>query len=340
MEAWAHHPLQRGVFGFAEANVATGAAAPGVGSGMLAPFRDRRTPLRGALLSVGLLFCSLVRPSLAVPGQAAAPLTLRFVNAGAAAAVVVTAPTGQVLLFTPHPNLCSAADLRRTYRINRIDVVVPRVSESAARRHTFAAPCPAIPSAGRRTGGPQWDLPGRPLRTQTQFNFGEVRILVITPPEDAPRTARQGTALRIEYGDFSALLVGETSAAQTEGWLRAFHGQPLGPVDVYGTVPRSHVAGDTEEWLRSVRPRNVIVQVGEAGRLPTSVPRPYNQMGAAVWRTDRQGMVTVNVRANGWYQIKAERGPATGVLPPVGQAVPALPPSLDQLPPTFIPDGN
>jgi hypothetical protein len=289
---------------------------------------------------VCLLFCGWGFPSLAVPGQAAAPLTLQFVNAGAAAAVVVTAPTGQVLLFTPHPNLCNADDFRRTYRLNRIDVVIPGVSESAAGRHIFGAPCQATSSAGERSDGPQWVWSGRPLRTQTQFNFGEVRMLVITPPDDAPQTERQATALRIEYGDFSALLVGETSAAQTEGWLRAFHGQPLGPVDVYGTVPRSHVAGDTEEWLRSVRPRNVIVQVGEAGRLPTSVPRPYNQMGAAVWRTDRQGMVTVNVRANGWYQIKAERGPATGVLPPVGQAVPALPPSLDQLPPTFIPDGN
>lgn len=287
-----------------------------------------------------LLFCGLVLPSLAVPGQAAAPLTLRFVNAGAAAAVVVTAPTGQVLLFSPDPNFCSADDFRRTYRLNRSDVVIPGVSESVAGRHTVGVPCPATPSAGERSGGRQWVWSGRSLRTQTQFNFGEVRMLVITPPDDAPRTARQGTALWIEQGDFSALLVGETSAAQTEGWLRAFHGQPLGPLDVYGTVPQSHAAGDTEEWLRSVRPRNVIVQVGEAGRLPTPVRRPYNQMGAAVWRTDRQGTVTVTVRANGWYQIKTERGPANGVLPPVGQAVPALPPSLDQLPPTFIPDGN
>ncbi len=320
--------------------MATGAAAPGVGSGMLAPFRDRRTPLRGALLPMCLLFCGWVLPSLAVPGQAAAPLTLRFVNAGAAAAVVVTAPTGQVLLFSPDPNFCSADDFRRTYRLNRIDVVIPRVSESMAGRHTFAAPCPATPSAGERSSGPQWVWSGRSLRTQTQFNFGEVRILVITPPDDAPRTERQGTALRIEYGDFSALLVGETSAAQTEGWLRAFHGQPLGPVDVYGTGPRSHAAGDTEEWLRSVRPRNVIVQVGEAGRLPAPVPGPYKQMGAAVWRTDRQGTVTVTVWANGWYQVETGRGPATGLLPPAGQAVPGLPPSLDQLPPTFIPDGN
>lgn len=299
-----------------------------------------RPNVRGAAL---LALCALNSgPALSrqsVPLPRPAPLTLRFLTADSGDAVVVTAPTGEVLLYLASPQRRRVDELKRLYTLDRIDAVVPGNSGSLTttwfRAHGAAFPPP--PGSGWLKGAEA----RRPLSAQgevTDFNVGEVRLMILPSP-DGGVSVNVPPALRIDYGGFSALLTGHTLVAQTAGWLRTFPGQPLGPVDVYGTVIRAGGTGDTADWLRSVRPRQVIARVSPDGGLPAAVLGAYQQAGAAVWRTDRQGTITVSVWQNGWYQVKAERGLTSGVLPPVGQVVPAVPPSLDRLPPTSIPDG-
>lgn len=296
--------------------------------------------VRGTAL---LALCTLVSgPALSarsVPQPTSVPLTLRFLTAKSGDAVVVTAPTGEVLLYLASPQGRRVGDLKRLYMLDRIDAVVPGNPESQttwSKPHGAAFPPPS---------GSGW-LKGAALRRLrsvqrevTDFNFGEVRLMILPLP-DGGALVNAPPALRIDYAGFSALLTGNTPVAQTDGWLRTFPGQPLGPVDVYGTVIRSGATGDTADWMRFVRPRQVIARVAPSVGLPVTVLGAYQQGGAAVWRTDRQGTIIVNVWQNGWYQVKAERGLSSGILPPVGPTVPAVPPSLDRLPPTSIPDGN
>ncbi len=285
---------------------------------------EDRSPGRTVFVPLCALLIGLSLSARAVPVPSSAPLTLRFLPAGA---VVVTAPTGQVLLYAPDEGVRRVDEFRGLYRLNRLDAVISGDADGVTLCNRVAC------SSGAPSG---WQKASRlPVHFSTDFNFGDVRMLVITPPADV--SARSGVALRIEYGSFCALLTGETSVAQTDGWLREFQGRPLGPVDVYGLVLRSGAGGETEGWWRSVRPRHVILRVDQTRRSLTPGAGASGLVGAVVWRTDLQGTVTVMVRDDGWYQVKADRGPVSGVLPPVGPVVPVVPPSLDQLPPGLAP---
>ena len=94
--------------------------------------------------------------------------------------------------------------------------------------------------------------------------------------------------------------------------------------------------GTTEDWhldglpegvqegdIVRVRPKNMVISVGpnNYGHPTASALSLYAKVGAKVWRTDRQGTVTVTVKQGGAYTVSAER---SGTQTP--SSVPSAPP--------------
>ncbi|WP_230286048.1 excalibur calcium-binding domain-containing protein [Deinococcus sp. 12RED42] len=68
-----------------------------------------------------------------------------------------------------------------------------------------------------------------------------------------------------------------------------------------------------------MQPRNVVVSVGpnNYGHPTGTALNLYRKVGAAVFRTDLQGTVTVTVQPGGAYRITTEKGAATPAAVPV-----------------------
>lgn len=167
---------------------------------------------------------------------------------------------------------------------------------------------------------------------ETVLKLGDVKITVIPPPLGLSSTEQNlnSIGLLVEYAGFRALMTGDSEPQETNAWLRRYGGRFSGPIDVYKAIHHASTNRETRSWLAAVRPKNVVVSVGpnDYGHPAPSTLALYRTAGAAVYRTDQQGTVTVTVQADGRYAITTERPssppPTPGGL--IKSPVPVVPP--------------
>lgn len=275
-----------------------------------------------------------------VSGYASAQaLTIRFLDVGQGDAVLVTAPEGQSLMYDGGHSESRMRELIRQYQISNVALVVSSHADAdhitglipilalnkpkffvnngiAASTQTFDRLMNVVSQAG--TQGM--------LAADQVFNLGSVKVTVLAPPAGMPRGYQNvnSVGLLIEYAGFRALMTGDSELLETSGWLRKYPPSFLGPINVYKSIHHGASNGDTAIWLAAVRPQNVVISVGPNtyGHPTRTALNLYRSVGATVYRTDKQGTVTVTVQPSGAYRIATERGAAVQVAP----MSPATPP--------------
>ncbi|QFP78566.1 excalibur calcium-binding domain-containing protein [Deinococcus sp. AJ005] len=307
----------------------------------------RRFFLLAALLGGGAV------AQTALPGV----LTIRFLDVGQGDAVLITAPEGQSLLYDGGRSEKRMTELLAQYGVKSLAVVAASHADAdhitglipavqmfkprfflnngiAATTQTFGKLTAAVQAAGTQ---------GLLAKDQV-INLGSVKVTVLPPPLGMPKTDQNlnSVGLLIEYGTFKALMTGDSETAETQGWLRAYPASKLGPIDVYKSIHHGAKNGDNPVWLRAVRPSNVVIGVGpnNYGHPTSEALNLYKSVGAAIYRTDLNGTVTITVQPGGKYSLGTGKGtgttpqaapprvtpqPLPRVTPPV---VPALPSSL------------
>jgi competence protein ComEC len=96
--------------------------------------------------------------------------------------------------------------------------------------------------------------------------------------------------LLVEYGAFQGLFAGDAgfpAEADMQGWARR--------VDLLKVGHHGSRGSTGDEWLDSLRPRAAVISVGQNNYghpSPETLDR-LRRHGVAVWRTDRDGAVTV-----------------------------------------------
>ena len=257
-------------------------------------------------------------------------LRITFLDVGQADAVLIQAPGGEVVLVD-----AGRGDITRTLRqfgVARIDLLVAThphadhiggmagVIGSFPVRFYMDNGQPHTTATYRRLLGV---LDARPDITYLEatprtLTLGEVEIEVL------PLLPRAGTAfndrsvsLVVRYGRFTAFLSGDSEVRQ----LTHLVGRGVVPPATLLKAPHhGSDNGFTWEFLGVARPRVVVISVGRDN--PYGHPRPaavnaYQMAGAAVFRTDRHGHVSVEGRRSGDYEVAyggqvALRGPADG----------------------------
>ncbi|AXH00525.1 metallo-beta-lactamase superfamily hydrolase (plasmid) [Deinococcus wulumuqiensis] len=127
-------------------------------------------------------------------------------------------------------------------------------------------------------------------------------------------------------------MTGGSETAETAAWLRKYPASTLGPVQVYKSIHHGAANGDNLNWLKVVRPSNVVISVGpnNYGHPTSTALNLYRSVGATTYRTDLNGTVTVAVQPSGAYTITTERGVAQPPAPAPGglikSPVPVTPP--------------
>lgn len=274
-------------------------------------------------------------------------LTIRFLDVGQGDAVLITAPEGQSLLYDGGKSESRMRELIRQYDIQNVALVaashgdsdhitglIPVVALSkprfflnnglAATTQVWQRLTNVVAQAGTQ---------GLLAKDQT-INLGSVKITVLPPPPGMPNEQNlNSVGLLVQYGGFKALMTGDSETAETAGWLRKYPGNVLGPVRVYKSIHHGAANGDNANWLKAVRPSNVVISVGpnNYGHPTSTALNLYRSVGATTYRTDLNGTVTVTVQPAGAYSITTERGmvrqsaPAPGGL--IKSPVPVTPPT-------------
>jgi competence protein ComEC len=134
----------------------------------------------------------------------------------------------------------------------------------------------------------------RPGRRGDHFELDGVTFTVIHPDTGwsgwGHSVNEDSIALLVEYGDFSALLTGDIGYP-VEHQLAG----SIGPVDVLKVGHHGSNGSTGDDWLRETRPSVAVISVGQNryGHPAPEVLDRLRRRQVSVWRTDREGTVTV-----------------------------------------------
>ena len=270
---------------------------------------------RSGWAAVAVLWASLLWSWSPLPANRGSGLALHFLDVGQGDGAVLRTPAGRWVLIDAGP------------RSNRSDagrrVVVPFLVRQGARQleivvvsHAHADHLGGVPSVldrfdvqmviepGERVADPLYyaflddlaagAIPWHMARRDERFVLDGVAFTVLHPDpawqgwgEDVNEDS---LVLLVEYGAFQALFAGDAGfPAETEMRNRAR------AVDLLKVGHHGSRGSTGDEWLDSLRPRAAVISVGQnkyGHPSPPTLAR-LRRHRVEVWRTDRDGSVTV-----------------------------------------------
>jgi competence protein ComEC len=134
----------------------------------------------------------------------------------------------------------------------------------------------------------------------------EVSMEFLYPDELGEGTNESSLALRLEYGRFAAQFVEDLGFEEEEDLLASGR---LSPVTLLEVGHHGSATSSSSEFLFALSPEIGVIQVGEDNPYGHPTQEALSRLAAAgvkVYRTDRQGEITVSTDGRG-YGVKTER---------------------------------
>ncbi|MEW6421660.1 MAG: ComEC/Rec2 family competence protein [Deinococcota bacterium] len=256
-------------------------------------------------------------------GQPGGQVTIRFLDVGQGDAVLVRSPEGKTLLYDGGRSVSRMQDDLQTYGVDKIDLMVASHADADHITGLIPAAEQAKPTLFINNGlagtTRTWDRLVTALKDAgTTFqkannqviNLGSVKVRVIAPPAGMGGDQNDNSVgIRIDFGDFHALMTGDSETPETTAWLAQDRAEVQGPFQVYKSIHHGAANGDNQAWLAVVRPENVVISVGENnyGHPTQKALDLYKQNGIRIYRTDQQGTVTFMGSGDGTYTVTTDR---------------------------------
>ncbi|MBU6270144.1 MAG: DNA internalization-related competence protein ComEC/Rec2 [Betaproteobacteria bacterium] len=155
----------------------------------------------------------------------------------------------------------------------------------------------------------------RRCRRGDAWQWGDTRFEWLHPADDDPPLARRAGAnplscvLRVQSPAGSVLLPGDIEAAQEAGLLDRLDATAL-RADLLVAPHHGSRTSSTAGFLKAVAPRWAIFQVGYRNRFGHPAPavlQRYREQGIGVLRTDRDGAISIRLRAGAEPRIALSR---------------------------------
>jgi competence protein ComEC len=271
----------------------------------------RGTPARwlAVMLFLPLLLTRPVRP---VPGE----MLVRVLDVGQGLAVHIQS-AGHDLLYDAGPAYSADANsgdrilvpYLRAVGVSRLDKLVISHADKDHEGGALAV-LAAVPTEELLTsvGAPHplatQPVPRRACAEGQEWQWDGLRFRILHPRladyEDPYRSNAMSCVIRIEGAFGSLLLTGDIEAGQ-EAELAARHGGGLA-ADLL--IPPHHGSrgASSAGFIAAVQPRLVVFSAGHRNRFGHPAPEVaarYEAAGSRIWRTDRDGAVTLRLGAAG-----------------------------------------
>ncbi|MDQ3396853.1 MAG: MBL fold metallo-hydrolase [Deinococcota bacterium] len=286
----------------------------------------------GALLVIVLAMAALAYSELAngEPGGNAAgvagelPLQIVFFDVGQGDAALIRAPGGQTVLIDGGRDRGMLSRYLQDLEVERLDLVIashadldhigglseavasfrPRFFMDNGVPHSTQA-YQALLSAVAEVGATYLEATARTI------SLGPASLAILPPPRRSEDQNDNSVGAVLDYGGFRAVFSGDATTRTQDYWSEAY-GRRLSGVQVYKSAHHGSSTGDAPEFMRLLSPQTVVISVGEGNQYGHPTPEAlssYEGAGATVYRTDRQGHITVSVSSLGGYEV------TTGALP-------------------------
>lgn len=134
-----------------------------------------------------------------------------------------------------------------------------------------------------------------------------VRFIILPPPPLHPNENNNSVVVRIEYGEFSMLFVGDAEQAQRD-WLVDNHRDLLN-ADVLKASHHGSHNGTSPRWLNAVSPSAVVISAGlhRGFKHPHAEAVQAYEAVARVWCTNRHGTVRIYGYSDGRTRVSRQR---------------------------------
>lgn len=256
-------------------------------------------------------------------GAPAGEVSVQFLDVGQGDAVLVRSPEGKTLLVDGGRSAERMREQLEKHGVNKIDLMVASHADADHIAGLVEAAKTARPTLFINNGlgatTRTWEnlvaaLEGAGTTFQKAnhqvVNLGSVKVRVIAPPAGMGDDQNDNSVgVRVEFGQFVALLTGDSEKKETNAWMAENRAEIRGPVQVYKSIHHGAANGDHQAWLDVVKPENVVISVGDNnyGHPTQTALDLYKANNLRVFRTDRQGTVTFRGKADGTYVSDTER---------------------------------
>lgn len=275
-----------------------------------------------AAFAKALLLCAIACIWSPTVGQTPNRVELFFLDVGQGDATVVRSPDGTVALIDAGPS-GDVVDVLRQHGVATIDIAIashPHADHIGGMEEVIRSfPIRYYMDNGvPHTTATYGDLM-QVLRvsdityleaTGRTINLGSVRIKIL-PPFGRGTHNNNSVGVLVEYGDFRALLTGDSEAEELQHFLS--RGMP--DVTVLKAPHHGSRDGLTPIWLNTTKPEVVVVSCGldnPYGHPHRWALRYYWNVAEHVFRTDLDGEVQVFGARDGTYTVRTERGTRIG----------------------------
>jgi competence protein ComEC len=175
---------------------------------------------------------------------------------------------------------------------------------------------PGVPSSGATylavlESVEREEAPWLPLRAGRTLELDGVALRVLHPPGasdvEAWSSNDRSVVLLLRFGDFTALLTGD---AEAEAEARLVRDEGSGPVDVLKVGHHGSSTSTTPTFLERVAPEAAVISAGRRNRYGHPAPEVMARleaMGVRIYRTDRDGTLTIRARREGTFEVHARR---------------------------------
>jgi len=169
------------------------------------------------------------------------------------------------------------------------------------------------------TSGAQYLRP-----TARTITLGTAQLRVLPPPPNLADQNNSSVGILLQYGDFRAVLTGDSEQFELQYWLQH---DSIPEVTVVKIAHHGSPNGTTPAWISATHPQVAVISVGTGntyGHPSAEVVQEWENAGANVYRTDRDGTVIIQAKRDGSYIVLNEtpgltdagRQPGVGQIPP------------------------
>jgi competence protein ComEC len=254
---------------------------------------------------------------------AAQQLEIHFLNVGQGDAAIVQ-EGGHTAIIDAGPSGISA--FLTTLHIDTIDLVVashphadhiggmPELLQSHVVRFYLDNGIPHTTAIYRRTLDAVRASGAQYLQaTNRTITLGVAQIHILAPPPST--TINNGSVgILVEYGQFRALLTGDSEREELEHWLGA---DAVQRVSVVKVAHHGSHNGTSASWIATTHPQVAVISVGAGnsyGHPSPLVVTQWQNAGARVYRTDRDGGVFIVANDDGSFVVTTDRSDPEGVV--------------------------
>jgi len=260
----------------------------------------------------------------AVQGQAVKNDSLQviFFDVGQGDAAMIVTPDGKRVLIDAGPSGAQIVPQLTALGVKSLDLVVashnhadhiggmPDVFEAFQVKAYTDNGIPALTRVYRRTVEAVENEKGLKVfaATPREFKLGKAAVRILTPPHQDDSQNDNSIGIWLQYGSFTAVFSGDAEQKELDWWMGAYN---LPSVGVLKAGHHGSINGVTEDWMRMMAPRIVVISVGadnQYGHPSKDVLLGWAGRGARVYRTDAVGTITISAAENGRFSVRTTSG--------------------------------